>query len=257
MNENTDIGGRPVQAVQTSCEILTHLLEHGGAGVTELAEELGCSKATIHGHLSTLHRNELVTKDGDKYQLSLRFVDFGEQAKSSVQVYEIARQETEQLAAETGEVAQFMVEEHGRGVYLHKAEGEKSILTASYPGERKRLHCTALGKAILAHLPPERVDTIIDRHGLPKMTENTITHRATLLDELEAIRDRGIAVDDEEILQGLRCIATPLHGNDGELFGAISVSGPTSRMKGDRFEEELPELLHGTANVVQINANQL
>ncbi|WP_255197720.1 IclR family transcriptional regulator [Halorarius litoreus] len=256
MTETDDVGGRPVQAVQTSCEILEALLERDSAGVTELAESLGRSKATIHGHLSTLHDNELVARDGDRYRISLRFVDFGEHAKRNVQVYDVAREEIDRLAEETGEVAQLMVKEHGRGVYLHKAEGEHSVRTASYPGARNHLHCTALGKAILAHLPEERVHAILDEHGLPQMTENTITDREALFAELEDVRDHGTAVDNEEILQGLRCIAAPLHGNDGTLYGAISVSGPTSRMQGTRFEETLPDALRGAANVIQINATQ-
>ncbi|WP_435197415.1 IclR family transcriptional regulator [Natronomonas sp. EA1] len=256
MSELNDGGGRSVKAVQTSCEILEELLERGSAGVTELSDSLGYSKATIHGHLSTLRANELVAKEGDEYRIGLRFVGYGERAKRNVQIYEVAKEEVDKLAAETGEVAQVMVEEHGRGVYLHKSEGEHSVQTAAYPGTRNYLHCTALGKAILAHLPEERVDAILDRHGQPAVTEHTITDRDELKAELEAVRDRGIAVDNEEILQGLRCIAAPLHGNDGTLYGAISVSGPTSRMKGERFEETLPEALRSAANVIQINAMQ-
>jgi len=257
MSETPGPGGRQIQTVQTSCDVLDALETLDGAGVTELADHLGVSKATVHGHLSTLYRNELVTRDGDEYRISLRFVDFGEYAKNSVQIYEVAKGEIEKLARETGEMAQLMVEEHGRGVYLHKAKGENSVHTASYPGDRKHLHCTALGKAILAHLPRSRVDEIIERHGLPRKTDNTITDRETLFAELETVRERDIAVDDEEVLRGLRCIATPIKSHDDRLYGAISVSGPLSRMKGERFDEELPKVVRDAANVIEINATQL
>jgi len=131
------------------------------------------------------------------------------------------------------------------------------VKTASYVGDRKHLHCTGVGKAILASLPEERVETIIEERGLPAMTENTVTDREELLAELAEIRERGVAFDDEEILEGLRCVAVPVSNQEKGLLGAISVAGPTSRMKGEQFREELPELVTDTANVVQINAAQL
>jgi DNA-binding IclR family transcriptional regulator len=249
-------GGRIVQGVETSCRVLEALRELDGAGVTEVAERVGVSKATAHGHLSTLYEHEFVVRDGDDYRVSLRFVDFGEHAKQGVEIHEVAAGEVEKLAERTGEVAQYMVEEHGRGVYLHKARGEEAVQTASYTGVRKHLHCTALGKAILAHLPAERIDAIVDRHGLPAMTAATITDRDDLFDAVERIRERGVAFDDEEVFQGLRCVAAPITAQDGDPYGAISVSGPVSRMKGDRYREELPELVSGAANVIEINVHQ-
>jgi DNA-binding IclR family transcriptional regulator len=249
--------GRTVKGVETSCRVLEALRELDGAGVTEVADHVGVSKATAHGHLSTLYKHEFVARDGDDYRVSLRFVDFGEHAKNGVEIHEVATGEVDKLAERTGEVAQYMVEEHGRGVYLHKARGEDAVQTASYTGNRKHLHCTALGKAILAHLPEERVLTIADRHGLPEMTPATITDRDALLAELERVRERGVAFDDEEVLQGLRCVAAPITSQDGELYGALSVSGPVSRIKEERFREELPELVSGAANVIEINAHQV
>jgi DNA-binding IclR family transcriptional regulator len=117
------------------------------------------------------------------------------------------------------------------------------------------LHCTALGKAILAYLPEERVREIIDTHGLPERTDATITDEEELFDELEGIRDRGYARDMEERVAGLLCVAAPIRNLDGDPLGAISVSGPTSRMKGERFDEEVPEELTSTANVIELNLN--
>jgi len=256
MSDRTSkVSGRRINAVDNSCAVLEALRQLNGAGVSEVADAVGLSKATVHGHLATLVANEFVVKRGDSYEIGLRFVDIGEYAKDQVTIYEIAATETENLAEETGEVAQFMVEEHGRGVYLYKASGEKAIQTASYAGDRKHLHCTALGKAILSQLPDERVDEIVDRHGLPARTENTITTRESLLEELSEIRERGVAFDDEEILQGLRCIAAPIERPSADRPGAISVSGPTNRFKGERFHETLPEVVQGAANVIEVNAS--
>lgn len=249
--------GRRVQAVQISCNILEALREMDGASVSELADHLGRSKATIHSHLATLADNEFVVRDDRTNEISLRFVDIGEYAKNRIDIYDVAKAEVDRLAEETGEVAQFMVEEHGRGVYLHKARGENAIQTASYAGNRKDLHCTALGKAILSQFSAERIDEIIDRHGLPQRTEKTVSTREELFDALETIREAGVAFDDEEILHGLRCVAAPIQHPTGDIHGAISISGPTSRFKGDRFREELPEIVQGAANVIEVNATQV
>jgi DNA-binding IclR family transcriptional regulator len=148
-----------------------------------------------------------------------------------------------------------MVEEHGQGVYLHKARGENAIQTSSYVGARKQLHCTALGKAILSQLSTERVEEIIDEQGLAKQTDNTITTRAGLFSELEQIQEENVAFDEEEVVQGLRCVAAPVTA--GDRAAAVSVSGPTSRFKGERFHETLPELVRGAANVIEVNAVQV
>jgi DNA-binding IclR family transcriptional regulator len=256
MDEQERGAGRRVKAVDTACDVLEALAELSGAGVSEVAEHTGYSKAAVHSHLATLVDNEFVIKRGETYSVGLRFVDFGEHAKTDVEIYELAKQEVDRLAEETGEVAQFMVEEHGRGVYLHKSRGEAAIQTASYIGNRKDLHCTALGKAILSQLPRERVEAIVQQRGMPAHTDNTITTREALFEELETIREENVAFDDEEVLCGLRCVAAPIVYAGGDVQGAISVSGPTSRLKSGRFRDELAEQVQGAANVIEVNASQ-
>lgn len=256
-NGRSNESGRRVKSINTTCRILQALRELDGAGVSELADHLDLSKATIHGHLATLVDNEFVVKRGDTYNVGLRFVDFGEYAKSSVPIYDIAKREVDRLAEETGEVAQFMVEEHGKGVYLHKARGDNAIQTTSYTGYRKHLHCTALGKSILSQFPDERVEEIMDETDMPARTGNTITSVTKLKDELDQVREEDVAYDDEEILEGMRCVAAPIKYPKGRIQGAISVSGPTSRFKGERFREELPEIVRGAANVIEVNATQV
>ena len=115
------------------------------------------------------------------------------------------------------------------------------------------LQSTALGKAILAHTPRERVEQILDQHGLPQITENTITDRQELLDELEAVRERGFAIDDEERISGIWCIGAPIKSDD-RVLGAVSVSGPTSRMKNERLNDEVANMMRSTANVIEVNS---
>lgn len=247
-------GPRQVKSVETSLRIIDILMEEEGARVIELASELGLNKGTVHTHLSTLRENEYVIKEGDTYRLTLKFLDLGEFVRDRIEYYDVVREEVESLAAESGEVAQFATEEHGKAVYIYKAIGDEGVQTASRTGMREYLHCLSLGKAILSVLPRERVDEIIDRHGLPQITENTITDRDELMDELDEIREQGYSTDRGEKIQGLRCVGAPVVSNDGTVIGAISITGPRSRIKGDRWHEELPNMVTRAANVIEINS---
>lgn len=243
----------PVGAVQTSVAILEELYAREEAGVTELADALNLSKGTVHNHLATLRNAELVARDDEKFRHSLRFFEFGEHARRRRAIYEIGRPEVDELATETGELANILVEEHGRGIYLHRAQGSRALSLDTGTGVRVYLHNTALGKAILAHLPESRVTDILDRHGMPATTENTITDRAELFQRLDEINDQGYAYDREERAPGIRCVAAPVVTNDEVVRGAVSVAGPATRIRGKRLESELPELVRSTAKVISIN----
>ncbi|WP_425433234.1 IclR family transcriptional regulator [Haloarcula nitratireducens] len=165
----------------------------------------------------------------------------------------MAREEVTELAEETGELANLLVEQHGKGVYFHCAHGVDAVKTDSYIGQRVYLHNTGLGNAILAHLPRERIEEILDRHGMPATTENTITDLEELFSHLERVREEGVAFDDEARVKGLRCVAVPIVNNNDTVEGAIGVSGPTSRFQDERFREELPAKLKSVANVIELN----
>ena len=195
------------------------LRELDGTGVTELATHLSMSKNTVHDHLATLRRHDYVTKDGDAYEIGLGFFEMGEYARKRRQIYEVARPKVTDLAEETGELANLLVEEHGRGVYLYRARGERAVTLDTHTGKRRYLHDTALGKAILAHLPDDRVREILDRHGLPAATPNTITDRERLHEELAEIRERGVAYCGQERVEGLQCVAAPILGRTTRCWG--------------------------------------
>jgi IclR family acetate operon transcriptional repressor len=249
----TDQKTPAVQSVETSLRIVEELHERGDAGVTELASALTIPKSTVHNHLQTLQRNEYVVADDGRYRVGYRFLELGARARDRRPIYEVARPEVDRIAAETGELSGLMVEEHGRGVFLHRAKGERAVHVDTYAGKRIALHGAALGKAVLAQLPESRVDAIVDRHGLPALTENTITDREELAAELAEVRESGIAYDDEERLAGLRSVGAAVTDADGNVLGAISVAGPTSRLREERFREELPDVVRSAVNVVDLN----
>lgn len=243
----------PLQSVATTFEILNALKELDGAGVTELSQHLDVPKSTVHNYLSTLEQEGYVVKDDAEYRVGLRFLELGAYARHVQQLFEIAKPEVDRLADETGELANLLVEEHGRGSYLYRAYGDQAVRVKAHVGTRVPLHTTALGKAILAFLPPEEVDEIVEQHGLDAPTDRSISTRGELDDALSAVRDRGVAFDDEERIDGLRCVAAPIRDDGDEVIGAISVSGPTNRLRGDRFREEMAQKVLEVANVIELN----
>ncbi|MBV0926026.1 IclR family transcriptional regulator [Halomicroarcula limicola] len=242
-----------VKTARTTFEILEELKERNEATVTELTDAFDLSKSSLHNYLTTLEADGYVVKNGNTYEVGLRLLDLGGHARHRQRLYDIAREEVTELAEETGELANLLVEQHGRGVYLHRAHGVDAVKTDSYIGQRVYLHNTGLGNAILAHLPRERIEEILDRHGMPATTENTITDREELFSHLERVREEGVAFDDEARVKGLRCVAVPIVNNNDTVEGAISVSGPTSRFQDERFREELPAKLKSVANVIELN----
>lgn len=249
----TESSSRTVQAVRISLDIIDLLAERDGARITDLAEELEYSKGTIHGHLATLLENKYIIQKDDEYHLSLRYLTLARVAKDRVGVFDIVEDELDSLAEESGELAQFAVEEHGKAVYLYKSGGDNAVQTASSVGKQEYMHGISLGKAMLSKMPRSRVDEIIDEYGMPAFTAQTITDRGELYEELATIRERGYAFDHEERIDGLRCVAAPVRPNEGVL-GAVSISGPSRRMEGKFYEEEVPEMVTRSANVIEINA---
>ncbi|GKZ14635.1 IclR family transcriptional regulator [Haladaptatus sp. T7] len=241
----------PVRTTARSLDIIDTLRELDGARLTEIAAHLDLPDSTVHNHLRTLVQRGYVVRDGNTYHVSLRFLDFGEYARSRRKVYEVASPEIDELASETEESANLLVEEDGMGVYIYNAQGGNAIPLDTHPGTRVPLHATALGKAILAFLPESKTEAIFDRRGLPAQTSKTITDRDELRGELAAVRERGYAVDDEERVRGVRCLAVAIKNENGQVIGAISVSGPASRIEGD-VRDRLLDGLRRAKNIIEL-----
>ncbi len=249
---------RTLKTVSRAFDLVRALEELDGAGVTELSEYLDLSKSVVYNYLSTLRSEKFVVKEGDTYRLSLQFLLVGEYVRYQNTLYRIGKSELEDLAEKTGEFAHLATEQHGLGVNLYKVSGEKAVGSDYQVNKLQRadyLHFSATGKAILAHLPRERVEWIVDRYGLPSKTESTITDREDLFEELETIRERGYSLNDEEEITGLQAIGAPVTNRHGRVLGSISVSGPVRRMKRSEYHEQLIEEVVNTANVIEVNIN--
>jgi DNA-binding IclR family transcriptional regulator len=244
---------RPVETVERSVAIVDHLKREGTATLAELTAELDCAKSTVHRHARTLEANSFLIRDGEEYRLGVRFLDYGVAARNRYTLFEEAQPKVDELAAETDEKIWCTVEEHGRSVHIYGARGKHSVRTDARVGYRNYLHQHAAGKSILAHLPDERVDEIVETHGLPARTPHTITDPEELRADLETIRERGYAFNFEESVEGLHAVGAPITDENDRAIGAISISGPANRLEGSRLREDLPALLLGAVNEITIN----
>jgi len=240
-----------VKTTATVFDIIESIRDLDAPTVTTIAEDVGIAKSTTHDHLSTLEGMRYVVKDGDGYRLSLQFLEYGMHAVGEYNIDDVAEPELDDLAEETGEVVWLVVEEHGIGIYLSNSEGPRAVQTHGQVGKSTYLHGISAGKAILADLPERRVREIVDRHELPALTENTITTEAALFEELEAVRERGVAFNTGETIEGLRGVGCSIT-HDEEVIGAIGVGGPAERMTDEAFMESIPDALLGAVNAIEL-----
>ncbi|NHN61630.1 MULTISPECIES: IclR family transcriptional regulator [Halorussus] len=241
-----------LKTIERGFSILEWIRENDGGEVAEVAAALDMSTSTVHRYLDSLHSEGYLVKEGGVYHLSLNFLTLGEQARTRKDVYTNAKDYTRMLSDESGCRSSFVVEEHGRGVYLYTSPGDHGVWTRSTIGKRVPLHVTAAGKSILAFLPDERVVEIVDEHGLTRETEHSITDEDELHEELARVRENGYAFNDEEQIAGVIAVGAPVENRDGEVIGAFSVSGPANRLTEDWFREELPSIVLGLTSEFEL-----
>jgi DNA-binding IclR family transcriptional regulator len=157
------------------------------------------------------------------------------------------------LADESGELIQFTTHEDGRLVYLFKETGRNGLISRSDARTFRPLHSTAGGKAIISTWSRAEVEAYIDEHGLEAVTEHTITDPDLLFEELERIRERGYATNNEETVEGLGAVSVPIEDQDDGIVGALSISGPINRV----CEGEYSQLLLDTKKELELNIRLL
>lgn len=242
----------PIRSVERTLDIIEFIRDEGRTSLSTIASDLGYTKSTTHRHIKTLAKRGYVVNEGGEYRLGLRFLELGKLAQELRPEHRLALSKVNELAVDTKERVQFMVEENGWAVYVYQQLGEHAVETDTYPGKRVPMHASAAGLAILSEFQRDDVDAILDRRGLEACTPETITDRGELHDELRRSQERGYSINDQGIIEGLRAIGAPILDPDGEVIGALSISGPINRMRGERFDEELPALLLGATNELEL-----
>ena len=228
-----------IQSLARGLKILDLLGQNpDGASITELAEILGVDKGSASRLVSTLARYGYAEKDEvtRRYHPGPQVVSLSRSVLTRLPLREAAKPFLRQLMERTGECAHLAVPAQGKVLYIDQVESPATLRVNAEVGTMNPLHCTALGKALLAFgniaMPTELV----------RFTTNTIRSKRTLAQHLEQVRQFGYAVDDEEFDPGVRCIAVPVLDFRGKLVGSIGISGPSSRVT--------PEKLHSLAAIV-------
>lgn len=253
MANNQDLSSpRTIKSVFTMFRIVEHLESADGARITDIARDLDLAKSSVYQHLSTLGELGYVVKEDDLYFVGLGFLHLAEYARHRKEAYRIAQPMVHELANESGERAQFFVEEHGRAIYLHTSHGRHAVPADRMVGTRRYMHSSAGGKAILAYYSQSRVKAIIEQWGLPAETTETITSREALFEELAAIRERGFSINENESIDGLTALGVPARNGTGSVFGSFSISGPSHRLTDKATRQKMIDLLLGKANEYEL-----
>jgi DNA-binding IclR family transcriptional regulator len=241
--------GAGVQAVDRAVSVLEILARRGAAGVSEVAAELVVHKSTAFRLLSALERRGLVeqAEDRGKYRLGFGLVRLAGAVRGGQDVARHSRPVCERLARSLGETVNIAVGESHYAVNLDQVPGP-AIAARDWVGRLTPLHATSSGKVLLAHRGARRCAELVSR-GMRRFTRHTITTGEQLAQQLAVVHRRGYAVTVEEYEIGLNAIAAPVRGHDGEVFAAVSASGPAHRLTERLMHERAVVLIHGADEI--------
>jgi IclR family acetate operon transcriptional repressor len=234
-----------IAKVTAVVEALAH--DHSISGI---GRRTGLPVSTVHRILQELNELGWVRNVGDHgYVLGARLLSLAGQAAEGDIVGRVARPILNQLSEQCGYAAHFAVRSGDEAVYVDKVEGRRSYHMRSRIGLAIPLHCTGIGKALLANLPADEVRAILTRTGMPAMTPHTFTDPEQLLAHLETVREQRCAIDDEENEPNIRCVAAAVIDHRGVAVGGLSVSGLAFELDTDRLNQLVP-LVRGAARAV-------
>jgi DNA-binding IclR family transcriptional regulator len=242
---------RRLSSVATAIELLKVFSEDEvELGISTLAKRLGVAKSTAHRLATTLVAANLLEQDrvSGKYRLGIALFRLGTLVRRRMNVSEVARPHLFSLRQTTNETVHLAILDGTEIMYVYFLESTQAIRMRSDLGLRKPAYCTAEGQAILAFRPPEVVEAVI-RKGLHPRTPQTIAEPVSLMKALDAVRQKGCAIEDEESEVGVRCIAAPVRNDAGEVIAAVGVAGPVSRLSKKALTAFMPHVI-GTAEAI-------
>jgi IclR family transcriptional regulator, KDG regulon repressor len=228
---------KPIQSLERGL-IALELAVRGMGKPAELAKILKVDRSTAYRLLYTLKLRGYLDQDlltREFVPNTAKFFVLSSEVAGLISWPTVAASFLMTLRDRTGETANLGVLQEAEVVYVGQQQTQEAVIVNHSLGTRRPLHCSALGKAILAFLPEAQVDCLIAEHGLAVRTHRTIANPQILKLHLNSIREQGYAVDDEETLHGVRCVAAPIYDHREQVIAAIGISGPSTRVTQDKI----------------------
>ena len=229
------------QSVEKALQIIEVMAKNKGPmRLSDISTEVGLPSSTIIRFLSSLMSYNYVNQNKEtlKYSLSLKFCHIANMVSSQISLRDVTRPFLLELSEKCEESVCLAIVEDLMMMYIDVVDGPDNMLkTMQRIGKRAPLHSTGVGKLILQEFDSTEIDKFIQKRGLPSLTPNTITTKDVLVEELIKIKQQGYALDNEECELGARCIAAPLRDYTGRIIACISISGPISRVTGEKMIE--------------------
>jgi len=231
---------RELSSVGNALRLLEALAQQPDAGISELARALDLSKPTVDRLLVTLAAAGFAEQDATtkRYRLTARIIALADGVRARTTIVAVARPHLAALSERLGETINLATLSGASVVYLETLHANEFFRVEPRPGTTLPPHCTGLGKALLAHVAPARLEELLRDLTLTRYTAATITSEARLREAIEAARRDGYAIDDGEISEDVHCVAVPILGRDGDAIAAVSAMVPQSR-----FDEKRGQLV--------------
>lgn len=206
--------------------------------LSEISEKLDLNKSTVHGIVTTLKYHGFISQNEEtqKYKLGVRFVEFGDLFMNSLNIRSAAISVIEKVCDKIEETIHVGMLDGLDIVWIEKKECTKSIKTSTKIGARLPVYTTADGKVILSYLDKDKIRNYLPKK-IPKYTQNTITNKVEFLKKLEEIKESGYTIDNEEFVEGIKCVAAPIFDHDGNVRFSLSTTGPAFRMTEEKINE--------------------
>lgn len=249
------VSGAGTQAISRTLAVLSLFRESDDdLGISDIAKQLSLSVSTVHRIVRALVDDNYLSQDSatERYSLGRSSVLLGHAATRRLGLNR-AKTVIERLRDELGESVNLGVRDGGEMVVLISAESKQLLRFSQSPGNRLPVHATGMGKATLSHGARSIEEEVADLETpLRRLTKNTITSTAALTKELTRIRRRGYSIDNQEAIEGVRCVAVPILSPEGDLLAAMAAQGPTVRMSDDRLKRAVPALRAAAKEIAQL-----
>lgn len=220
-------------------------------GITDISRQMGLGKSTIYGLVNTLVQEGYLEQNPENkcYRLGIKLFEMGCIVQERMDIREIAKPYLKELSSCFKMTVHMGLYKDYEVVYIDKVDAPDTRIVYSQVGKRAPMYCTGIGKAVLAELEQPEIEFLLEGQKRESLTSHTLTEKDDIIRELEEIRQRGYAIDNEEVELGLKCVASAIYDYQGKPAAAISISSSAVRMTEEQIEEVSRKLKKAAADI--------